>query len=299
MFDYESIFRRKQHYITIPQLKQRKLFVSNKLLYRLLNKQADDWDIYITKYPKDHCISNIILDFDDKENPENALKDAGKLRKYLNRKGLNTVIVQSGRKGYHTYTQVPCHNFVGGELAHVNAEVNTFFKQYIKCLIGLYDGKEYLTLDEINFGSGLGGNIRLIGSFHPRGTKCEIAYGEFLTDPIELNEHDWDCFLTAKQYAEDKVTELAEAKQINIDSHDLIANNDLQEIFEDIFGLTLKRYNGYSYACCPFHDDSHPSMFVDKEKFCCNSCGTRGNVFTLIKLGYLKLDNDLRVRKND
>ena len=297
MFDYESIFRKKQHYITIPQLKRRKLFVSNKLLYRLLDKQADDWDIFITKYPKDHCVSTVILDFDDKENPKNALKDVGKLRKYLNRKGLNTVIIQSGRKGYHSYLQIPCHNFTGGELAHADAEPNTFFKMYIKQLIGLYDGKEYPTLDEVNFNSGLGGNIRLIGSSHPKGTKCEIVYGEFLTDPVEPNEWDWDCFMVAKQYAEDKVTELVNATQINIGRNDLIANNDLQDVFEEVFGLTLKRYNGYSYARCPFHDDSHPSLFIDKEKFCCNSCSTRGNIYTLIKLGYLKLDNDLRVRK--
>ena len=292
MFDYEMIFRRKQHYITIPQIPSKKLFVSSRLLHRLLNRQESNWDMFITKYPKDHCVSTIILDFDDKDNPSNALKDVGVLRKYLNRKGLNTVIVQSGRKGYHAYLQVPCHNFVGGELAHADAEPNIWFKQYIKQLIGLYDGKYYQTLDEINFSSGLGGNIRIIGSQHPHGSTCQIAYGEFIMD-VEPNEWDWDCFMTAKQYAEDKVTELAKAEQVNLESNDLIANNDLRDIIPQVFGLDPKKYSkGYCYGKCPFHHDEHESFFFDKERYRCNSCGEKGNLWTLVKRGYVKLDDD-------
>ena len=160
MMNYESVFRKKQHYVTIPQIPSKKLFVNNRQINRLLGKQESDWDIYITKYPKDHCISTVILDFDDKDNPDNALSDVVVLKKFLKRKGLNTIIVQSGCKGYHAYLQIPCHNFVGGELAHANAEPNTWFKQYIKQLIGLYDDKYYPTLDEINFSAGLSGNIR-------------------------------------------------------------------------------------------------------------------------------------------
>lgn len=291
--DYIQIYRPKQHYITIPQIPARKLFMSQRQVMRLLDKQQDNWDIFITKYPKDHCISTIILDFDDKENPNNALEDVQLLKRYLHRKGLNTVIVQSGRKGYHAYIQVPVHNFVGGELAYADAEPNYWFNQYIKNIIGLYDGKYYQTLDEINTSASLRGNIRLIGSKHPRGTSCEIIDGEFLTD-IEPVDWDWRCFNISKVHAEDKVTEL---KQITkkITGNNLIEDNDLQDIFESVFGLELKRYDGYSYACCPFHDDKKPSLFIDKYRFACNSCGKRGNIWTLIKENYLKLDNDVRV----
>ena len=297
MIDYESIFRKKQHYITVPQIPQKKLFISNKLLYRLLDKQKADWDIYITKYPKDHCVNMVILDFDDKDNPKNALKDAIKLRKYLNRKGLNTVIVQSGRKGYHCYIEVPCHNFVGGELAHADAEPNMWFNQYVKQLIGLFDNRYYNTLDEINTSSGLGGNIRLIGSRHPKGTSCEIAHGEFLLNPVEPNEWDYECFVIAKQYAEDKVTELAQVNEVNIECNDIIADNDLRDIIPEIFGLTPKKYSkGYHYGKCPFHNDEHESFFYDKERYSCNACGEKGNIWTLIKRGYVKLDDTVRVK---
>ena len=269
--DYERLFRRKEHYLTIPQIPSKKLFVNNRQVERLLASQKPDWDIYITKYPKDHCVSCIILDFDDKENPDNALEDVVLMKKFLKRKGLNTVIVQSGRKGYHAYIQIPYHNFVGGELAHANAEPNTFFKQYVKQLIGLFDGKYYQTLDEINSSAGLNSNIRLIGSIHPKtNSRCEIINGEFQED-IEPNDWDWDCFLVAKKFAEDEVTKFAEIQQVNLKGNDLIADNDLQDVFEEVFGLELKRYNGYSYACCPFHDDKKPSLFIDKERFACNS----------------------------
>ena len=292
--DYTVIYRPKQHYITIPQIPSRKLFMNQRQILRILNKQESDWDIYITKYPKDHCVSCIILDFDDKDDPDNALKESQLLKRYLHRKGLNAVIVWSGRKGNHVYIQIPCHNFVGGELAHTEAETNYWFKEYIKNIIGLYDGKSYDTLDEINFGAGINGNIRLIGSKHPKGTTCEIVDGEFIPE-IEPNDFDWKCFELSKAHAEDKVTKFKKANKIQA-VNDLIAENDLQDIFESL-GAKLNRYDGYSYATCLFHDDKHPSCFVDKEKFFCQSCGAKGNIYTLLKNGLLKLDNDVRVGK--
>lgn len=293
--NYENIFRKKQHYIVIPQIPTKKLFINNRLLHKLVDRQEDDWDIFISKYPKDHCVSIVILDFDDKDNPDNAFKDAQVLKKYLQRKGLNTVIVQSGRKGVHCYIQIPVHNFVGGELAHANAEPNTWFNQYVKNLIGLFDGKYYQTLDKINTSAGLGGNIRLINSNHPRGTRCEIIEGEFWDD-VEPNQWDEECFQISKKYAEDEVTKFAEVNDVDINSHDLIADNDLREIIPALYGCDYKRYDkGYIYCVCPFHNDHSPSLFVDKEKYRCNACGERGNIFTLIKRGDLKLDDTVRV----
>ena len=42
------------------------------------------------------------------------------------------------------------------------------------------------------------------------------------------------------------------------------------------YGLKISR-NGM--VCCPFHDDRHPSMKVDKG-FCCFACGVKGDVIT-------------------
>lgn len=44
------------------------------------------------------------------------------------------------------------------------------------------------------------------------------------------------------------------------------------------YGLKISR-NGM--VCCPFHDDRHPSMKVDKG-FCCFACGAKGDVITFV-----------------
>lgn len=44
------------------------------------------------------------------------------------------------------------------------------------------------------------------------------------------------------------------------------------------YGLKINR-NGM--ICCPFHDDRHPGMKVDKG-FCCFACGAKGNVITFV-----------------
>lgn len=45
------------------------------------------------------------------------------------------------------------------------------------------------------------------------------------------------------------------------------------------YGLKVNK-NGM--VCCPFHDDRHPSMKVDKG-FCCFACGAKGDVITFVE----------------
>lgn len=44
------------------------------------------------------------------------------------------------------------------------------------------------------------------------------------------------------------------------------------------YGLKINRN---WMICCPFHDDRHPSMKVDKG-FCCFACGAKGDVITFV-----------------
>ena len=44
------------------------------------------------------------------------------------------------------------------------------------------------------------------------------------------------------------------------------------------YGLKISRNE---MTCCPFHDDRHPSMKVDKG-FCCFACGVKGDVITFV-----------------
>ena len=45
------------------------------------------------------------------------------------------------------------------------------------------------------------------------------------------------------------------------------------------YGLKVNR-NGM--ACCPFHNDRHPSMKLNEDYFFCFGCGAMGDVFDFV-----------------
>ncbi len=47
----------------------------------------------------------------------------------------------------------------------------------------------------------------------------------------------------------------------------------------ECYGLKLSRNN---MVCCPFHDDRHPSLKLNKDYFFCFGCGAKGDVIDLV-----------------
>ena len=47
----------------------------------------------------------------------------------------------------------------------------------------------------------------------------------------------------------------------------------------ELYGIEVNR-NGM--ACCPFHDDRHPSMKLNEDYFYCFGCGTTGDVIDFV-----------------
>ena len=68
----------------------------------------------------------------------------------------------------------------------------------------------------------------------------------------------------------------------------------------EYYGLKVRR-NGT--ACCPFHDDKHPSMKIDKNYYHCFACGVGGDVIDYVSRMFglsqydaaLKLAEDFRL----
>ena len=297
MFNYEIIYRKKQHYVTIPQKQNRKLYFNSDYLNKMISHQKSNEDMFITKYAEDGIVSCIILDFDDEDaSHSNAFRDAKKVQRYTAKKGLNTVIVSSTNKGYHVYIQLPPRYFGDGK-NDVGVDRNIWFNKFVEYIINNRKFK-YATLDSTNTSAGLRGNIRIIGSVHPKTQeRVHIVDGEFL-DFIEPNDYEWDCMQRSYAFAETEpmVTEanrkekIRELKDRFYDGQEVIENNDLRILMPQIFGGDVKSFKkGYIYMQCPFHNDSSPSCFVDKEKYFCRSCGAKGNVWSLIKMGYVKL----------
>lgn len=303
MIDYEIIYERKQHYLTIPQHDDRKLCFGNVSIKKAIKNQKEGTDLFITKYAEDNIVSCVILDFDDKENPDNAKRDAMKLKMIMSRQGLNTVIVRSGSKGYHCYIQIPIHNF-----GDFDVDSETFFKKFVKLLIRGGKNIQYETLDTTNTGAGLRGNIRVIGSIHPKtGNQCEIIDGEF-KEIVMPNSFVSKCVIDAYEFA--KIHEKHEVlkereRKANVAKHkggDPILENDLRTLMPSIYGGDYKTFkNGYIMMQCPFHNDSNPSMIVKKEFYYCKACGEKGNWWNLRDKGVVDFEEEeyIRVGKGD
>lgn len=300
--NYNYIFQKGEHYLTVrdraTNTANRSKIGSMRQLEREIRKQPVNSDMFITKYPENCIVDCIILDLDSEDDKSLALEEARTIQSVTNEKGLNTVIVSSGKKGYHIYIQVPFRPFMDRGLAHYHLidgwDYSIYFEEYINLLIDKEEDT-YLTLDMTNTSAGLKGNIRVIGSVHPSTNKrCRVIDGEFLPfqAPTEL---EWWCLKTAWKDAKTKCEKSNNDKSLSKMGYgayskitsDPVADNDLRTLIPQIFGLTVNDYGRYVMANCPFHNDRKPSLKITKEWFYCLSCQERGNWYTLRRKGYI------------
>ena len=297
-----GIFEPKKHYLTTvyrdrKRNARRVRIKSVDQLERLVENQPVNSDLYITKYGKDGVVWNIILDFDSEDDKELAWNDCLTVSKFLKRKGIDCVIVDSTNKGYHLYVQIPPTNFRTFFDEPIE-EPSLFFKYYVIELLNL-DSFKLKSLDEVNFNSSLDGNIRVISSIHPKTNKVvHIVKGNFHN--IEKN---LDYYENAMHY-HSKIVEVAynkykeamdeiETKRLQyadrLKTEDDLLNLDLRDVFQNIFNLQKVREYGENIWCnCPFHNDNSPSFCITPTHYFCASCGEKGNIFTLIKKGLVE-----------
>lgn len=299
-----EIFEPKEHYLTTVYRDSRRnarriRIKSTEQLERLVDMQPKNTDLYITKYAKDDIVWNIILDFDSEDDKSIAWNDCITLQKFLNRKGINTVVVDSTNKGFHCYIEIPPTNFrkFGSDLIE---EPSLFFKNYIKELCKI-DSFKFKSLDEVNFNASLDGNIRVITSIHPKTNQVVyIKQGEF----HDINEN-LDYYEDAMHY-HTQVVRVAYAKyceqleeietkrlqyQNRLKTEDDLLSLDLRDVFQSIFSLQkVRKYGNTIWCCCPFHNDENPSFCITPTHFFCtsSSCNKKGNIFTLIKEGLVE-----------
>lgn len=301
---YQLLFRRNQHYLTIRSRDgrpaQRYKVPNHRFLKKAWSRQNPDEDLYITKYPEDGVISTIILDFDSEDDIEKAYEDCYKIYKYLQTKGTNSVIVSSGNKGYHLYIQIPATNFklVGDiEVSDPNLLYDIFVQDFINNVHWNFE-----TLDMVNHQAGLKGNIRLINSFHPKTKKpCKVVLGDWIEEDNE------DYYYQALKYKDiifknayqkyqkmerekiekrmNRIKEHQSRKFLDSDYNPL--DESCKDVMQRIFNLekVSEKASGL-WCCCPFHNDSNPSMVITDDYYYCKGCGEKGNVFSLIKKGY-------------
>ena len=267
-------------------------------------KQKPIDDIFITKYPDNEEVSNIILDFDGADHKEKVYSEVTTIQRFLKHKGVNSVIVSSTNKGFHFYVQIPTLHFDKEHLELDRKERNRVFVMFTQNLIN-YQQFKFQTLDPTNTNAGLGGNIRLLGSIHPKTQETvSILQGEFIDmedygkreEYLERCSHYVNTIYrsTINQYHVHKEYHEQELhrKQVKLNRkglRDPIKENDLREIIPNLYGGKVKKYGDYIFMTCPWHTDRNPSLKVTKEWFYCTGCGEKGNIWKLIKSGEIKL----------
>lgn len=288
-----------QHMITIRNREtgyaKQCRYWNEETISKVLAQQKPCEDIYIQKYPKSRLVETIILDFDS-EDLDEAYKDVNRMRNYLKLNGHNCVIVKSGSKGFHLYVQIAPFLFKDTSIRKIN-NWSSYFNAFVCFLI--HDGvNAYKTLDKVNFSAGLNGNIRLIGSIHPKTSeKCEIIEGEFkdYQEPTIIQDE------AQRKACHKLIIKEEDRKRIlkttKVDGEDPIKNNDLREIIPQITGNPVKHYpKGYAYTNCFEHSDNHPSLLITKEWYSCSGCGAKGNIWTLKKKGLVEFDDNMVVK---
>lgn len=286
-----------EHFITVRDrvtgLGVRHRYWNNNVISKILRQQTESQDIFVTKYPTSREISTIILDYDSDTNPNDAFKEAKRLKGYLTKQGHNCVLVDSTNKGTHLYCQIAPFKFADApdERRGVK-DWGTFFKDFVYYMIDK-EAKHHKCLDTINLNAGMGGNIRLIGSRHPStGKEVKIIEGEFIDNQIPTSlqsKAQVRAWHKADLVQKDLQKKLRKTQIV--DGVDPIANNDLRVILPQITGEEIKLYSrGYGYMRCFNHNDNHPSMLVTKEFFSCASCNCKGNIFTLKRLKMVDFD---------
>lgn len=302
MMNYEDLFEFNKHYITRKNdySVRRYLLENQTQLDNILLYQKNDEDIFITKYPKDKLIKTVILDFDSKDKRV-ALAEVQKLYNYLKYHSVRSLIVDSTNKGYHIYIFIPPMDFGSIDKEFNERDNNNLFNEFVKQLINFYEF-DYNTLDITNTHAGLGGNIRLIGSVHPKTQqKLKPIKGDFVKDKqsyyAECLDFVNDKYEQAEAYYRmQKIDEFNRNKKLSInlglsDGENIIEKNDLREIMPAIFGGKVNNHGDYLFMQCPYHNDHNPSMLVTKYYFSCAGCQTKGNIWKLIKDGTIKYDD--------
>ena len=289
------LFEKGKHMITIrnrdTNIARTRRFFNEKQLNKILQNQQPNEDIYIQKYGD--LVQVLIFDFDAEGNIEEALIDAERCFNYFNRNGANAVLVKSGNKGYHLYVQIQPFSFSSEKWNITEKCENYWFRFLIQGLLREFDW-DLPTLDKTNTSAGLNGNIRVVGSVHPKtNEQCKVIMGKFkeFQDPVPILDEalkwSWERVKTMEEFNLKKKNQ--RSKQLRFDNGFDPLSVDLRDVFRRL--TDVKEYaSGYCFANCLWHNDTNPSLLITSKFYSCGSCGAKGNIYTLKEEGLVDWD---------
>ena len=217
-----------------------------------LQRKYDNTNLYFNIIRKDGLRDCLFFDFDDKEQPENAINEGKKFAENLEKRGLPVYQQLSGSKGMHVFVWIKPIKF-------------EYYREY---MLEYFGDLQYLDHSVLKNKLQL---ARIPLSINPKSmNKCQ-PLNDNITFTDKLTEH---ILRKNKKYSrEAKKLELKKTLTLlkrNNDGYDELDANALISYYH----LDVSKEIGGKYLiCCPFHDDKHPSAVLWKNGvFHCSTC---------------------------
>jgi len=235
-----------------------------------------------TKWPlKTGVITKIVIDLDDKENPDKTVEDGRKLVLIFDKLNYKVIVNKSGRKGLHIHVKTETLQNPNIDLA-----IKNFFQKLATKL-------KITTLDQKVISDQTARIIRLPGSCHPKTGKTCKPVDIFSSDRIEkmfempLNQLKLS---SGNGSIERSILQQIEqspkynSKPHKSEAYNLIETinwNIMDRVFSDLYETGDNKGNHYIVKC-PFHDDNNPSAFYTDSLFHCSACNISVGVWKML-----------------
>lgn len=235
-----------------------------------------------TKWPlKTGIITKIVVDLDNKENPDKTVEDARKIVQLFNQLNYKVIVNKSGRKGLHIHIKTKTL-----QNSKIDLAIKDFFQKLATKL-------NITTLDQKVIADQTARIIRLPGSYHPKtGNPCkpvDIFSSDKIEEMIEIPLNQLELTSGNGSIERSILQQIKQAPKYNSKPHkseaynliETIDWNIMDRVFSDLYETGDNRGNRYIVKC-PFHDDNNPSAFYTDSLFHCSACNISIGVWKML-----------------
>jgi hypothetical protein len=227
-------------------------------------------------------ISKIVLDLDDKENPDKTVQDARKMVEILTQLGYEVITLRSGQKGLHVHIKTEKMTD-----PQIDMKIYYFFKTLAEKL-------DITTFDEKVIKDQTARITRIPYTKHPKSEKLCIPVDVFSSDKIDEMTVPDISTLRLKSSDGKIESNILSIPIIKVDKPSTVMQrkwkpaiakeinwNIMDKVFSYLYGEGNNRGDKY-ITLCPFHDDHHPSAFYTDTFFHCSTCEISMGVYKML-----------------
>jgi hypothetical protein len=231
---------------------------------------------------KTGIITKIVIDLDDKGNPDNTVKDARIIVEIFNKLDYKVIVNKSGQKGLHIHIKTETL-----QNPNIDKAIKNFFQKLATKL-------NITTLDQKVISDQTARIIRLPGSNHPKtGKPCkpvDINSADKIDEMTEIPINQLELTSGNGTIERSILQEIQQAPKYNPKPHKSEAYNlidkpinwDIMDrIFPELYETGDNRGNKWIVRC-PFHNDNNPSAFYTDSIFHCSACNFSVNVWDML-----------------